>query len=283
MSAAPRGIRPPAHPSGVQPPSLDRRFIPEHVAIVMDGNGRWANERGLPRTEGHRAGEAALLDVVAGAVELGIGHISAYAFSTENWKRSPEEVRFLMGFSRDVLRRQRDTLHSWNVRIRWNGRAPRLWRSVIRELQAAEELTRHNTGTTLHMCVNYGSRAEIVDAVQAIAAQVAAGTLSPSGIREDTLNRYLDKDVRAGARGVELTPDVDLFLRTSGEQRLSNYLLWQSAYAELLFLDVLWPDVDRTTLYEAVETYARRDRRYGGAVDRAGETLSDQSADAGGA
>jgi undecaprenyl diphosphate synthase len=265
-----RIVRPPAHPCGAVPPRMDGRFVPQHVAIVMDGNGRWANERGLPRTEGHRAGEAALLDVVAGAVEMGIGHISAYAFSTENWKRSPEEVRFLMGFSRDVLRRQRDTLHSWNVRIRWNGRAPRLWKSVIRELEAAEELTRHNTGTTLHMCVNYGGRAAITDAVTAIAEQVAAGRLTPEGIREDTLTRYLDKDVRAGVRGIDPTPDVDLFLRTSGEQRLSNYLLWESAYAELLFMDILWPDVDRRTLYEAVELYARRDRRYGGAVDRPG-------------
>ena len=263
-------VTPPAHPSGARPPALDRRFVPQHVAIVMDGNGRWANERGLPRTEGHRAGEAALLDVVAGAVELGIGHVSAYAFSTENWKRSPEEVRFLMGFSRDVLRRQRDTLHSWNVRIRWNGRTPRLWKSVIKELQTAEELTRHNTGTTLHMCVNYGGRAAITDAVRAIAEQVAAGDLTPEGIREETLTRYLDKDIRAGVRGSRPTPDVDLFLRTSGEQRLSNYLLWESAYAELLFMDILWPDVDRRTLYEAVELYARRDRRYGGAVDKSG-------------
>ncbi len=263
-------VAPPPPPAGAPPPARDARGGPRHVAIVMDGNGRWANERGLPRTEGHRAGEAALLDVVAGAVEMGIGHVSAYAFSTENWKRSPEEVRFLMGFSRDVLRRQRDTLHSWNVRVRWNGRAPRLWKSVIKELQAAEELTRDNTGTTLHMCVNYGGRAALTDAVRAIAEQVAAGELKPEGIREDTLTRYLDKDVRAGGRGIEPAPDVDLFLRTSGEQRLSNYLLWESAYAELLFMDILWPDVDRRTLYEAVELYARRDRRYGGAVDRPG-------------
>ena len=262
-------VSPPPHPSGARPPAMDPRFVPQHVAIVMDGNGRWANERGLPRTEGHRAGEAALLEVVAGAVEMGVGHVSAYAFSTENWKRSPEEVRFLMGFSRDVLRRQRDTLHSWNVRIRWNGRAPRLWTSVIRELQEAEELTRHNTGTTLHMCVNYGSRAEITDAVQALAEEVRAGRMRPADIREETITRWLDRAYRTGERDIDPTPDVDLFLRTSGEQRLSNYLLWQSAYAELLFLDVLWPDVDRRTLYAAVEAYARRDRRYGGAVDAA--------------
>lgn len=266
MSADRAPQSPPPHPSGAVAPRIDPRFVPRHVAIVMDGNGRWANQRGLPRTEGHRAGEAALLDVVAGAVELGIGHVSAYAFSTENWRRSAEEVRFLMGFSRDVLRRQRDTLHSWNVRIRWNGRAPRLWTPVIRELQEAEELTRHNTGTTLHMCVNYGSRAEILDGVQAIAEEVRASRMRPGEISEDVITRYLDRGFRTG-QDVDVVPDVDLFLRTSGEQRLSNYLLWQSAYAELLFLDVLWPDVDRRTLWAAVETYARRDRRYGGAVD----------------
>ena len=260
-------VSPPPHPSGAVAPAMGSRFIPRHVAVVMDGNGRWANQRGLPRTEGHRAGEAALLDVVAGAVELGIGHVSAYAFSTENWSRSADEVRFLMGFSRDVLRRQRDTLDSWNVRIRWNGRSPRLWTPVIRELREAEDLTRDNTGTTLHMCVNYGSRAEILDGVQAIAEEVRAGRMDPGDISEATLTRWLDRAYRSGDRDIDVTPDVDLFLRTSGEQRLSNYLLWQSAYAELLFLDVLWPDVDRRTLYAAVEAYARRDRRYGGAVD----------------
>lgn len=249
------------HPSGAQPPVMDPRFVPRHVAIVMDGNGRWANQRGLPRTEGHRAGEAALLDVMAGAVQLGIEYVTVYAFSTENWKRSPEEVRFLMGFSRDVLRRQRDTLDSWGVRIRWNGRRPRLWKSVVDELLVAEDQTRQNTRCHLTMCVNYGSRAEITDAVKDIAREVEAGRLSAAGIREETITRHLDEpDV----------PDVDLFLRTSGEQRLSNFLLWQSAYAELVFLDTLWPDVDRTTLWDAVEVYARRDRRYGGAVDRSG-------------
>lgn len=266
MSDVPK-VSPPPHPSGAVPPKLDPRFVPRHVAVVMDGNGRWANQRGLPRTEGHRAGEAALLDVVAGAVELGVGHVSAYAFSTENWSRSAEEVRFLMGFSKDVLRRQRDTLDSWNVRIRWNGRAPRLWTPVIRELREAEDLTRDNTGTTLHMCVNYGSRAEIVDGVQALAEEVAAGRMRPRDVTEDVITRWLDRGFRAGDRDVDVTPDVDLFLRTSGEQRLSNYLLWQSAYAELLFLDELWPDVDRRTLYAAVLEYAHRDRRFGGAVD----------------
>lgn len=249
---------PAPHPDGFVMPKIDPKFIPQHIGIVMDGNGRWANQRGLPRTEGHRAGEKALLDVMAGAVEMGIKYVSVYAFSTENWKRSPDEVAFLMGFSRDVLRRQRDTLNSWGVRVRWNGRRPRLWKSVIRELQAAEELTQHNDRTTLVMCVNYGGRAEITDAIQEIAAKAADGRLRPRSISEKTISEHLrHPDV----------PNVDLFLRTSGEQRLSNFLLWQSAYAELVFMDQLWPDVNRKTLWDAVELYAARDRRYGGAID----------------
>ena len=234
--------------TGIHPPAMPAAAVPRHIALVMDGNGRWAQQQGLKRTEGHKAGEAKLMECVDACIELGgVEWLSAYAFSTENWRRSAEEVRFLMGFSRDVLRRQRDTLHSWNVRIRWNGRAPRLWTPVIRELQEAEELTRHNTGTTLHMCVNYGSRAEILDGVQAIAEEVRAGRMRPGEISEDVITRYLDRGFRTG-QDVDVVPDVDLFLRTSGEQRLSNYLLWQSAYAELLFLDVLWPDVDRRHL-----------------------------------
>ncbi len=234
--------------------------MPAHVAVVMDGNGRWANARGLPRTEGHAMGEAALLDVVAGAIEIGVKHISAFAFSTENWRRSPDEVRFLMGFNRDVIRRRRDTMHAWGVRVRWAGRRPRLWRSVITELETAEELTRHNDVLTLTMCVNYGGRAEIADAARAIALEVAAGRLDPNRVDERTVARFLDEPD---------LPDVDMFLRTSGEQRTSNFMLWQAAYAELVFMNVLWPDVDRRTLWEAVAEYASRDRRYGGAVDAA--------------
>ncbi|HZK06096.1 MAG TPA: isoprenyl transferase [Actinomycetaceae bacterium] len=256
MNAAP--IPPPPHPSGARPPRVPAEFVPKHVAIVMDGNGRWANARGLPRTEGHRAGEPALVDVVAGAIEIGITHVSAYAFSTENWKRSPEEVRFLMGFSRDVLRRQRDLMNEWGVRVRWAGRRPRLWRSVIDELETAEELTKENTVCTLIMCVNYGGRAEIVDAARALAVDAAAGRIDPLRISERSLSARLDEpDV----------PDVDMFLRTGGEQRLSNFMLWQSAYAELVFIDEPWPEVDRRVLWRAVETYARRDRRYGAAED----------------
>jgi undecaprenyl diphosphate synthase len=253
-------VPPPPHPSGIQAPQIPAEFVPGHVAIVMDGNGRWANARGLPRTKGHEMGEAALLDVVAGAIEIGVKHVSAYAFSTENWRRSPDEVRFLMGFNRDVIRRRRDEMHAWGVRVRWAGRRPRLWRSVINELETAEELTRNNTVLTLTMCVNYGGRAEVADAAKAIAREVAAGRLDPERVDERMVARYLDEPDM---------PDVDLFLRTSGEQRTSNFLLWQSAYAELLFLDTLWPDVDRRTLWTAVEQYAQRDRRYGGAIDAA--------------
>jgi len=249
--------------TGVYPPEYPKGAVPNHVAIVMDGNGRWANARGLPRVEGHRAGEASLLDVVAGAIEIGVQHVSAYAFSTENWSRSPDEVRFLMGFNRDVLRRRRDIMNSWGVRVRWAGRRPRLWRSVISELEEAERLTAGNTTCTLTMCVNYGGRAEIADAAQAIARDVAAGKVKPDKVNEKLFARYLDEPD---------LPDVDLFLRSSGEQRTSNFMIWQAAYAELVFLDEPWPDVDRRALWRACEIYARRDRRYGGAVDRPGAT-----------
>lgn len=252
-------IKPFPHPSGQQPPILPKELLPQHIAIVMDGNGRWANKKGLPRTEGHKAGEPALLDVVAGCIDLGIQYVTVYAFSTENWKRSAEEVRFLMGFNRSVLRRQRDQLNKWGVRIRWSGRKKRLWTSVIKELIAAEELTKDNNACNLTMCCNYGGRAEIVDAILKISEKVKSGILDPKKIKESTVQQYLDEPD---------LPDVDLFLRTSGEQRLSNFMLWQSAYAEIIFMDTLWPDVSRLTLWEAVEIYAKRDRRYGGALDR---------------
>ena len=247
------------HPSGALAPSIPPDQLPRHVAVVMDGNGRWANQRGLPRTKGHEAGEAALLDVVAGAIEVGVTHLSAYAFSTENWKRSPEEVRFLMGFNRDVIRRRRDQLHEWGVRMRWVGRRPRLWSSVIKELEVAQELTQHNTGLTLYFCVNHGGRAEIGDAARAIAEDVARGRLKASAVDERTIARYLTEPDM---------PDVDLFVRSSGEQRTSNFLLWQSAYAEMVFQDRLWPDYDRRDLWAAIESYVDRDRRMGGAVDK---------------
>jgi undecaprenyl diphosphate synthase len=249
--------RPAPHPSGARPPAIPRDLVPNHVALVMDGNGRWAKQRGLPRTAGHERGEAALLDVVEGAIELGVRWLSAYAFSTENWKRSPDEVRFLMGFNRDVIRRRRDYMNALGVRVRWAGRRPRLWRSVIRELEVAEQMTRRNSVLTLTMCVNYGGRAEIADAVRAIAEEAAAGRLDPARVDERTVARHLDEPDM---------PDVDLFIRSSGEQRTSNFLLWQSAYAEMVFLDTLFPDFDRRDLWRACEIYAGRDRRFGGAV-----------------
>ncbi len=244
---------------GVKMPKFPAGSVPQHVAIVMDGNGRWANQRGLTRIEGHKAGEAALLDVVAGAIEAGVKYLTVYAFSTENWKRSPEEVKFLMGFNREVLRARRDQLNAWGVRIRWAGRRPRLWLSVVDELKAAEKLTAKNKTLTLTMCVNYGSRIEIVDAVNAMAADVASGKLKAGSITEKTMQKYLNTNY---------LPDVDLFLRSYGEQRTSNFLLWQSAYAEFVFMDTLWPDFDRTSLWEAISHFQGRSRRFGGAVDK---------------
>lgn len=209
----------------------------------------------MKRTEGHKRGEAVLMDVVEACLEMEIPYLSAYAFSTENWRRSADEVRFLMGFNRDVLHRQRDTLNEWGVRVRWVGRRPRLWRAVIKELEAAEELTKNNTKMTLAMCVNYGGRAEIVDAAREIARRAAAGELRPDAINEKTFPQFLDEPDM---------PDVDLFLRPSGEKRTSNFLLWQSAYAEMVYQDKLFPDFTPQDLYDAVLEYAKRDRRFGG-------------------
>ncbi|WP_107706078.1 isoprenyl transferase [Nocardioides allogilvus] len=249
--------RPTPHPSGARPPAVPADLVPRHVAIVMDGNGRWAKDRGLPRTAGHEQGESSLFDVVEGAIEIGVKAISAYAFSTENWSRSPDEVRFLMGFNRDVIRRRRDEMHELGVRVRWAGRAPRLWKSVIKELKVAEELTKDNDVCTLTMCVNYGGRSELVDAVRGVAREVAAGKIKPDKIDERAIARHLY---------VPELADADLIWRTSGEQRLSNFMLWQAAYSEFVFTDVLWPDVDRRDLWRAIEIYAGRDRRYGGAA-----------------
>ena len=220
---------------------LDPQFLPQHIALVMDGNGRWAQQRGMKRTEGHKRGEQVLDTMVDTCLELGIPYLSAYAFSTENWRRSPEEVRFLMNFNRHVLRTRRDSLNERGVKIKWVGRRSRLWRSVIKELQEAEELTKNNTRMTLAMCINYGGRAEIVDAARAFAEDVANGTVKPHQLTENSL-----------------------FLRPSGEQRTSNFLLWQSAYAEMVFQDKLFPDYTPEDLYDAIYEYAQRDRRFGG-------------------
>jgi len=248
-------IKPPTpHRSSIRPPKLDPKQIPHHVAIVMDGNGRWAKQRGLARTAGHEAGELALVDMVHGAIEIGIKELSVYAFSTENWRRSPEEVKFLMGFNRQVIHDRRDELNELGVKVRWVGRSKKLWSSVISELQEAQELTKNNKVLTLNMCINYGGQAEIIDAAIAIAKDAVRKRIKPDSLTEKTFAKYL--------YAPEM-PDVDLFLRSSGEQRTSNFLMWQSAYAEMVFMDVLWPDADRRTLWRAVEIYAERERRFG--------------------
>lgn len=256
--------QPDPHPSGARPPHIPPEFLPQHVALVMDGNGRWANQRGLPRIEGHKRGESVMIDVASGAVELGVRWLSVYAFSTENWKRSPDEVRFLMGFNRDTIRRQVDYLGSIGVRIRWAGRRPKLWRSVLKELQSAEEKTKHNSVLNMTMCVNYGGRAEIGDAARQIAMLAADGKINANKVDERTLARYMYQPAM---------PDVDLFLRPSGEQRISNFLLWQSAYAEFVFQDTLFPDFDRTHLWQACLEFAKRDRRFGTARDGSEMTI----------
>jgi undecaprenyl diphosphate synthase len=222
----------------------------------MDGNGRWAKERGLPRTAGHEAGELALLDAVYGALEIGVKYLTVYAFSTENWKRSPQEVKFLMNFNREVIHRRVEEMNQYGIKVRWSGREARLWKSVVDELKKAERKTSKNDQLTLTMCVNYGGRAEIADAMIEMAQDVKDRKLKPAAITEKKIKKYLYEPN---------LPDVDLFLRTSGEQRTSNFLLWQSAYAEMVFMDVLWPDFDRRHLWQAIEIYAKRERRFGDA------------------
>ncbi|MBV8928418.1 MAG: decaprenyl diphosphate synthase [Mycobacteriaceae bacterium] len=247
--------RPPQHTSKASAPKIPADQLPQHVAIVMDGNGRWAKQRGLTRTEGHKMGEAVLIDVTCGAIEIGVKHLTVYAFSTENWKRSTEEVRFLMGFNREVVRRRRENLDAMGVRMRWVGSRARMWRSVIKEFDIAENMTLDNDVITVNYCVNYGGRAEIAEATREIAQEAAAGKLNPDRITETTVAKHLHRtDI----------PDVDLFIRTSGEQRASNFMLWQAAYAEYVFQDKLWPDYDRRDLWAACVEYVNRNRRFGG-------------------
>ena len=241
---------------------LDLTRIPRHVGLILDGNGRWANQRGMHRTEGHRAGEEALFDCIRGAIDLGVEWLTAFTFSTENWSRDPEEVAFLMWFNEDLLVRRRDILHEWNVRIFFAGdlddvRVPE--RNRVR-MQESEALTRDNTGLSMVFAFNYGSRWEITSAVKAIARDAASGLLDVEDITQATVAAHLS---------VPEMPDLDLLIRSSGEHRISNFLLWQAAYAELYFPGILWPDFDRHKLLDAIEEYQRRDRRFGAAVDRA--------------
>jgi undecaprenyl diphosphate synthase len=237
------------------PPAIDPGRLPAHVGIIMDGNGRWANERGEPRNVGHTAGEHALFDTVEGALELGLRHLTVYAFSTENWKRPPSEVRFLMGFNRDLLLRRADELDERQVRVRFIGRRGRpVPRSLVELIERTEARTAHHTRMTLQIAFNYGGRAELVDAARALAADAAAGRVKPERVSERSIQaRLYEPDA----------PDVDLLVRTSGEQRVSNFLLWEAAYAELVFTDVLWPDFDRGHLRAAVAEFQRRTRRFG--------------------
>lgn len=231
---------------------IDPTRIPTHVALVMDGNGRWAQRRGLRRTEGHAAGEEALFDTVEGALELGIDWMTVYAFSTENWKRPTDEVRYLMGFNESILVRRRDELNDRGVRMRFIGR--RDWRvpkRLLRRMDESVALTSKNRTMTLTIAFNYGGRAEIVDAVRA---------LVNDGVPADKVN---EQAIRRRMYDPEM-PDPDVMIRTSGEFRISNYLLWEIAYSELVFTDVLWPDFRREHLFDAVREYQDRDRRFGG-------------------
>ena len=233
----------------------DRPEVARSIAIIMDGNGRWAGERGLPRNAGHEAGEHALFDTVEGALELGVRWLTIYAFSTENWRRPPTEVRFIMNFNRDLLRRRADELDARRVRVRFIGRKVRpIPASLRRLMNDTETRTAHHRRLTLQIAFNYGARAELTDAARQLATQAAAGQLDPAKIDEAAVQQHL---YTADA------PDVDLLIRTSGEQRISNYLLWQAAYAELIFTDVYWPDFDRTHLRAAIAEFQRRNRRFG--------------------
>ena len=233
-------------------PGLDLSRIPTHIACVMDGNGRWAQARGLPRTEGHRAGEDTLFDIVDAALEIGVEWLTVYAFSTENWRRPRDEVKFLIEFNEKILMSRRDELHERGVRIRFVGR--RDWRvpkRLIRRMDEAIELTRHNSNLTFTIAFNYGGRAEIVDAVR----QIARNGVAAEKITEKMISRHMyDPEM----------PDPDLVIRTSGEYRISNFLLWELAYSELLFSPLPWPEFRRDDLFAAIAEFQARERRFGG-------------------
>jgi undecaprenyl diphosphate synthase len=226
--------------------------MPRHVAIVMDGNGRWATRQGRPRTEGHAAGEEALMDTVWAAEDLGIGWLTVYAFSTENWKRPVDEVRYLMNFNERLLLTRRDELHDHNMRVQFLGRRDwRVPRRILKRMDETVELTKNNTGMVVSMAFNYGGRAELIDAVRAIVAEKTPA----AKITEKTIRAHLyDPDL----------PDPELVIRTSGEQRTSNYLMWQTAYSEYVFTDTLWPDFRGTNLASCIAEYQDRERRFGG-------------------
>lgn len=234
---------------------LSPSTVPAHVAIIMDGNGRWANARGLPRAMGHRKGVEAVREAVKTAAECGISYLTLFAFSSENWNRPQSEVSDLMGLLKTFIRRDLATLHKQNVRIRVIGDRTNLSGDILPLLLEAEETTRTNTGITLVIAFNYGARDEIARAVQRLSREVAAGRLDPAAITSERIAATLD------TAGI---PDPDLVIRTSGEERLSNFLLWQAAYAELMFVPEFWPDFSRETFIAALSRYAMRERRFGG-------------------
>jgi undecaprenyl diphosphate synthase len=228
---------------------------PRHVAIIMDGNGRWAASHGLPRLEGHRRGVEALRRTVRAAIELGIAYLTIYSFSSENWRRPAKEVGDLFGLLRLFVRRDLADLHVRGVRVRFVGSKEGLPSDIAGLLNEAENLTGANRGLTLVVAFNYGARQEILEAARALARAAVAGRIDPAEVDERGFEAFLD------TAGI---PDPDLLIRTSGEQRLSNFLLWQSAYAELVFMPILWPDFDRAALEAAVKEFRSRDRRFGG-------------------
>jgi undecaprenyl diphosphate synthase len=235
--------------------------VPRHVAIIMDGNGRWAAARGLPRSEGHRRGVEAVRRAVRAAGDLGIGTLTLFSFSSENWSRPASEIRDLMGLLRRFIRHDLLELHKNGVHVRVIGERDDLDPEIRGLLEEAEELTRDNDKLTLVVAFNYGARAEIARAAQRLAREVAAGRLPLSAVTEDKLASLLDAPE---------IPDPDLIIRTSGEQRLSNFLLWQAAYSELVFVPTYWPDFDRSTLENAIAEYRRRERRFGGLIAQTG-------------
>ena len=247
-------LPPRPHRDGARPPAIAEAHLPQHVAIVMDGNGRWATGLGLPRDEGHRAGAVALRDVVQGALEIGLAHLTVYAFSTENWKRSPDEVSKLFAIMRSEL--LDGELLDHDVRLRWVGSPDGLPDDVVEVLRAQEHATRNRTGLTFNVCVNYGGRAELTRAGAALARAALAGEVDPARVSEQLFAAHLPHHAM---------PDVDLLWRTSGEIRTSNFLPWHAHYAELHFTDQPWPDVDRRDLWEAVVAYTHRKRRKGAA------------------
>jgi undecaprenyl diphosphate synthase len=240
--------------SGQQPASLPSESLPRHVAIIADGNRRWAMGRGLTALEGQRAGQEAFIEIVHGVVEMGVPYLTVYGFSTENWSRSPQEVASVMRYFPHAAQQLGQLFHSMGVRFRWSGRRDRVGSAVAEELARLEDLTCHNRAATVVMCVDYGGRAEITAAANAIARDAVAGRLAGGDVDEVVFARYLPHPD---------LPDVDLLIRTGGQQRTSNFLPWQAAYAELYFTDVMWPDFDRRALWCALETYVNRTRTFG--------------------